>query len=330
MRIKRRLNPRRGADAAFWDLDRDGVTQSMLGRWLTCPERGRLDIKHGLEPLGQKASLPLDFGTAVHDLLEQQYRESKFGPKVLDRFISEYEDDWMGAVAQQVTADVAHVQLVMGLAAATLPGYFDHWRHEWGNVKWVGLEHEFNEQFPLPDGASVRVRGKLDGAYEDRKGNLFLFETKTKGQIDSGAITSTLGLDLQVNLYAWALEQQLKEPVRGVRYNVIRRPGLRQKKNEDLPEFLERVKDDVQARPDHYFMRFEVSLDDEDTLRWRESFAQMLMQFRSWAEGKWNYLDTTQCMGRFGLCPFVALCHRGDHKLYRRRDAVFPELSPGG
>ena len=93
-------------------------------------------------------------------------------------------------------------------------------------------------------------------------------ENKTKGQIDEEGILASLPFDLQTMLYVYCLQKHLGQKVEGVLYNVIRRPGLRRKKTEQIEEFVDRIQDDVVKRPMHYFMRWRVEFLEEDIENW--------------------------------------------------------------
>src|SRR5687768_5683535 len=70
MKFKKRPKP-----PVFYDLRRDGVTQSLLNEFLMCPQRARLGYVMGLTPITTSGAL--SFGSVVHDALDKIYSEMK-------------------------------------------------------------------------------------------------------------------------------------------------------------------------------------------------------------------------------------------------------------
>jgi hypothetical protein len=107
----------------------------------------------------------------------------------------------------------------------------------------------------------------MDAAYylpsRGGKKELWLQENKTKGQVDMYMIQNTLNQDLQTMIYSYALAH-LKGPVSGVLYNVIRRAQLRIRVNESHKDFIARVGDDIEKRPDFYFIRWSTPITPQD------------------------------------------------------------------
>jgi hypothetical protein len=112
----------------------------------------------------------------------------------------------------------------------------------------------------------------------------------------------------------------------GVLYNLIRRPGLKQGKDETWPSFLTRVRKDVNDRPDHYFMRFELSYPVEVLTWYRKELAWQLNEFGLWQQGKIHTLHNQKACRRKGSCSFLRACAQRTMAGYTRRDKMFPEL----
>lgn len=323
------------SEKPFWNLWQDGVTQGLLETFLTCPEKLRLRAVEGQSPL--RGSGALAFGSLVHEVLDHVYSAIGKGQKKLLPVIS-------GSLAKCEKADRTKAQESppadprfwedleenYGFAEAVVPAYFRQWEKDLKDYEWVALEEKFNVPYhPLGRlGLArpvIRVRGKRDGVFRQGK-ELWLFETKTKARIDDEAIVEKLPYDLQVMLYLWSMKHDYGEYPKGVVYNLIRRPQLRRKKDEDLREFCTRVNDDIASRPDFYFVRYLVSIREQELDAWELQFDGMVRQLINWWEGGFHYKVSSACNGRMGVCDLLPLCSRDDSSGHYVREEVFPEL----
>lgn len=326
-----------------WDLDRDGITQGFLAKFLVCPERARLNYVEGLTESGLRAGL--EFGSAFHRCLEHPDSDPR-----------EQTTTYMQnrSTRNIPTGQVEEFERLMGMVEVTADAYKRYWSQDRQNIDWVVLEQAFEVpytfQFVHPTGRklvskTVKLRGRWDGVFRSAQdGNrLWLFETKTKSDIDVLGLQGTLAQDLQTMFYATTVEQTYNEKVAGVLYNVIRRPGLRisESRRETLPAFLARVREDINRRPQHYFHRWEVSLEDGDLQAWQtKTLNPLLTKATLWWESiKGNpfnpWSSPYHYQRPFGVFDSLASGRRGDyyelltsgstHGLYPR-DEPFPEL----
>lgn len=320
--------------AAFYDPERDGITFSALNAWQQCRELSRLGL-NGVTSKG--TSFALVFGTLVHALLQTVYEATRHnalkGPPsdaMVKSFMTALEAMW-NKENPMASADAReHAELSLMLAEAVMPRYFRYWHEDFTAVRWMALEHEFRIPYavPLPDGRVVKtfIRGKMDGNF--RQGTaLKLFETKSQGQIDEEATANILPHDLQSNIYLWAMRRIHKEQPAGVRYNIIRRPQLRQKKDESLKAFAYRCALDVAERPDFYFVRMDMDIERRDMDRFEGEFDDMLRDFCAWWYGlAGHYKESSNCRNRYGTCWMLPLCGNRDFSMLYIRDTVFREL----
>lgn len=216
-----------------------------------------------------------------------------------------------------------------------MPTYFRYWKDDFnGSMKWLGIEKEFRIPIRVaapwhPNGeVTTFVRGKMDGNYEEAKDkSLMLFETKTKYNIDEETLVDLLPHELQVNIYMWAMRRLHKRHASGVRYNLIRRPALRQKKTETMPQFAARCADDVRVRPDWYFVRLDMASSKADHDRFEGEFEDLLQDFIAWWYGHaGHYKNSGNCENKYGRCQFLSVCGRKDYIGLYKRPTVFREL----
>lgn len=182
-------------------------------------------------------SLPLQFGSAGHKVLERYYGLERRTLKGMRRVINK--------TLMELTTEELPTEQYELLKAMCL-GY-----HSWSKgrdreIKMQRLEPEKWFDLPLTPDGSIRVRGKIDVVFRARylKKAMGAFEHKFKGQIKMDA----LDINLQLSVYLWALRKLYPEAKRYVAwYNVLRKqmPGPRVKADLFAREAVEREGEDI-------------------------------------------------------------------------------------
>jgi hypothetical protein len=331
--------PMREVPARFYDPERDGVTFSLLTSFKQCREKTRL-ILNGWT--STRNSLGTVFGTLAHAINQQMYNDVRSGrltelpsEKYIKATCREIETLWKKENPRADGDSMQYLEFSMILLEALMPVYFKYWKKDFSFV-WEKVEAEFRIPITIdhPNGKSMStfIRGKIDGSFGKKKGaRPWLFETKTKsrlGEEGEGNIAEILPHDLQVNiylLYLWWVDKKLPD---GVLYNIIRRPGLRQKKKESVVQFARRVAADVRLRPEWYFIRLQMFIEKKDLERQELELRDLVSDFLLWWHGEaGHYKNSDQCENKYGTCPFLPVCNRGDYSGFFKRKTVFRELS---
>lgn len=217
-----------GPSAEGWN---GGVTQSMIKAWLSCRERFRVKYVEGWRPQA-KFHPRMDYGNLWH-ICEEYFAANK---------------DWEGPLVfycrdliKKYPLQQVEINHWFEICRVQFPLYVKWWESHPEVVERTPLlqEYPFDVKYRLPSGRVVRLRGKFDGVDligQRPKAGIWLFETKTKGDIDELEIQRNLQWDLQTMLYLVALQavqhefasdvddSEWHESILGVRYNVIRRP----------------------------------------------------------------------------------------------------------
>lgn len=312
----------------FYKPERDGITQSLLHKFLFCRQQALWDLQgYSL----RSPSFALTYGNIVHAVLEKVYEKIRLGKitkvpssKLILKFTKEIEHQWVKENPRANQKALEFLELSLLIAESTLPIYFDYWSKDLKSIKWEKIESSFKLPFKLQDGRKTFIRGKLDGAFRNPK--LWLFETKTKMRIEEDSLVEYLGFELQVNLYIMALLEIERKQPSGVLYNIIRRTALRQGKKENLKQFALRISNDIKKRPEYYFIRLEIAFTKEDTLAFKNEFSALIKDFYDWFDGKvGHYKNTGNCEGKYGACEFL----KAENKImapYEKRKTVFKEL----
>lgn len=278
-----------------------GVTQSMLSRWLTCRERFRVKYVLGLEP-SQGWSKSLGYGNMWH-VCEEGFAKA---------------GQWSDAT--QALLEYAQAQIVLyplqreeiekwwNVCLVQFPEYIKYWREHPDVLQRRPLTQEepFDVPYSLPSGRVVRLRGKFDSV-DEIQGWVWLQENKTKGDIDELLVQRQLRFDLQTMLYLIALlegkfawkKNSSPLPLRGVRYNVVRRPlsggkgsirphAAKSTKTKYTPaesqeEYYERLRRDyIAAEPEYWFFRVNSEVSHQDVTAFRKSFLDAALEQMCW------------------------------------------------
>lgn len=331
----------------FRTLPEDGVTYSFLSEWLNCREQGRLSYVEGFSNIG--FAPPLEFGSAVHCLLEA-YAKNKFRPIRPFQHIAAFEKQRLPEIP---AGDRNDFRRLMRTAETVWPFYENYWRAKdgmelRGDVKVIAtemsfrLEHTVDHIPPHPDDGPgawgerivVPIRGRFDAVLEDSNG-LWIMEDKTKSVIQP-RIQQYLPFDLQTGMYCYAAEKVFKKPVQGVLYNIIRRPGQKQKQGEADRDYQLRIAKEITADPDHFFLRYHVHLQPGDNAKWVDRCLNPILYqvalwwdeikdnpFDPWSNPKrrYHYMNPEGLYtkyGESGYFDFITSNYSNDYGLTRR------------
>jgi hypothetical protein len=326
----------KGTIKPLWNLYRDGLTQGSINLFLQCREQFRLTYVEGWSPKAQSDAL--EFGSCFHDCLAHM----DFDKHSVAQAMKLYKKKQPSLAGKELQdRECLHAQVAILL---------EHYRKKWGKVdadrEWVLREETFNQH--LHDSLRLQLasyhtqifdiplRGRFDGIFRQKK-VLWLHETKTKQRIDEEGIQMGLPFDLQTMLYMYVAEQTLGEPIAGVCYDVIRRPGLRQGKG-TLESLLARIEEDVKKQPTHYFMRWDMSLTKQDLPRWvKQQLIPILTEIVEWWESirqhplnPWDspkhYMNPANLNNQYGRCPLYRLITTGSMFGLYQRKFCYPEL----
>lgn len=281
----------------------DGVTQSLLGRFLSCRERFRLLVVEGWQA-APRFSAPLEFGNMWH-ACEEAYAAGL---------------DWLHGIPglnhhcqglmNKYPMDREQIEHWYSKAAALFPRYVEHWsKHDDVRERTPLLQEQtFDVSYKLPSGRTIRLRGKWDAVDLIGKGKgagVWLQENKTKSGIDQSKIQRQLLFDLQTMLYLASLEIDgqtrwgIRKPpnILGIRYNVVRRAA--HKTAESMMRKFE--EDAADGRIGEWFARWKVEVSTNDVVRFRrECLDPILEQLCDW----WKNVVTDTSNPPWGLGHF--------------------------
>ena len=342
--------------------DEGGVTQSLLGSFLCCRERFRIRTVEGLTE-ADHFKHAIEYGNMWHAC------EEAFAAN----------EDWEAVLKTEALKLCAKyplerpkVEKWYQVCRRQFPVYIEYWKKhpDVKNRTPIFQEKEFRVPYRLPGSLrTVTLRGKWDSVDvigNGRRAGIYLQENKTKGDINEEQLQRQLQFDLQTMFYLTALTTYTKEqgplseeadgvPVKGVRYNVIRRPlsggkgSIKQlqpsKKNpagETADHYYDRLRDDyLVPEPEYWFMRWSVDISRADIDAFCRTFLNpVLEQLCDWwewiaSEPEDIYLDSVHWRHPFGVYNPMDLGRIGELDEYLRTGDnvglefsadMFPEL----
>lgn len=324
----------------LWNLDY-GVTYSSLSTWEQCPEQFALAYIDGWT--SKRIHVPFEFGHVMHSAIEHQFG-GKTPEEVIYHVTEAYYKKRLPTLLHSSERDV--LDTICETAKITFPAYCRYWQQDDAGLDWLVREGQFSVPYKLAHPAgfrTLRLRGMRDGVYRTRKtGIVGLFETKNKSRISEQEIKDGLHADMQTLMYALATQLETGHTPTQVLYNVIRRSDIYRRKGESLGDLMKRLKEDIQKRPDFYFMRFIVDLLPSDVEEFRrKTLDPLLVRFVDWwesvkknpdARGRWkspyHFRSLQNLIGKYGKANLWEVIVNDNTRSYYRRSAVFPELEP--
>lgn len=268
-----------------WNLFTHGVTQSILQKFIGCRDRAHKSLALGLKSTDRKEAM--EYGTIFHKLIEEGARMgSTYSRTKMVQIMLQY-------MKLKYPSPESLLLCKIGLAQYHK---YKEWEADKPKYKYIAQEPVFKEAITLPathfnpcpeisiniPRTEIILRGRIDEVIE-KNGEIWLQENKTKGRIDLSFLADTIPENIQVMFYAVAAELKYGRPIKGVIYNVIRKPGQRQRKNESDEDFVTRIGKEIEENPSYYFYRLQYAFPPGSIEKWkREELFPILYQIYIW------------------------------------------------
>jgi hypothetical protein len=303
-KLQGKLKPKQ----ALWQGPEDpgpmgGITQSILGRYPGgCPERFRLKYVEGWERK-RVFDHKIEYGHMWHCCEEELAHGGSISSCLGE--LKVYVKGLMDKYRFQQEEINHWYQTCM----VQFPIYVEHWKKQPDVLKRTPLMQEqvFHVPYKLPSGRAVYLRGKFDSVdlIGGKGSGIYIQENKTKGDIDFEQMKRNLTFEIQTMFYVCALQAMKddrepptahwqEQPIKGVRYNVIRRPfsggkgSIRKhkakttKKDGNIPEesdesYYGRLRDIIMEPPEqgqdnYWFARWKVEISAADIQAFKTQF----------------------------------------------------------
>ena len=320
----------------------DGITFSLLSRFLVCRERFRILVCEGLKPV-ERFNHRIEYGNMWHTC-EEVYKETK-NVAVRGGHSTHWETAlhrYCISLAQKYPTDQSQISQWYNVCRVQFPLYLQHWQqYSAQKVKNLFTEETFCVFYDLPSGRTVKLRGKFDSVDICGKGKktfLSIQENKTKGDINEVDLRRQVTYDLQTMMYITALQEVKKQwadlknesdrkmlgvpsvrklPVSQIVYNVVRRPlsggkhTIRKHKptksnptGESDEEFYNRLSERIKEDPEFFFFRLTIEISQEDVERFRRrTLNPILEQLCDWWEFQSGNGETEDHADIWGFNP---------------------------
>jgi hypothetical protein len=347
LKVKKKI-PKKALPYKGWSPLKDGISQSLLQKFIVDTDRAHKHTVLGLRSTDRKEAM--EYGSIFHKLIEVG---AKLGPKYTRDKMVKFMQVWMKkrypSTESALLARIALVQYHL----------YREWESKRLKHKYIEAEPVFNEKYTLPalnfnpcqeisirtKKAIIPLRGRIDGVL-DIDGGMWIEENKTKGRIDISFLQDTIPENIQVMFYAICSQLKYGKPCKGVMYNVIRKPGQRQRKTESDIDFLKRIQGEIEADPNYYFYRLSHSFAPGAVAKWeREELQPLLYTIYLWwrsieanptnpwvdLEGNLNPFHGRRSFGVYdplseGKGDFFDLIVYGRNKGLTTTTEMFPEL----
>ncbi len=303
-----------------WDFYRDGVTQSFINKYLLDKTQCRLEYYEGWT--SQNVPMYFTFGHCFHHILENAYLQLHI--PTIDEIIkwgNEFKEDWFKEkkLAFSLTDEIL-IDSIIKVAEIMFPIYFKIYFEDF-KKNWIITEKLFKVPYK-----ETFLTGKMDGVFETGNEELWLMDHKCLSVINESEIAEDLNLDIQVNLYLYAICKLLDRTPTGLIYNIIRRPGEDFTKSEGLEKIAKKVKEN----PSYYFIRIPYRLAFDELHHWEnEQLNPIVDEIEKWyLEGcpPNPYLNPQTLKTKYGKCGLYNFIVNNQQAGFFQRNKPFAEL----
>jgi len=286
---------------------------SSMNNFLTCRRLCYWYLVRRLVKKGEKEAL--EIGLNWGNVMDELYSWEAIEPAV-----KALKKHYKKMKKKRFMADntIEDLKVQEAMLTGMMKGYYEvHKEKDFKKWKFIRNELPFDIEDFMNTG--LNFTGRLDGVIKintkSDKG-IWILEHKTTKDLRYHSIEG-VRMSNQALGYMAAATHLLGEKPRGIIWNVVRKPSIRQKKNQSLKEYCEELVDDYQARPDFYFLRHYVNIKQSHIDQWAEEMTQAALDLHFCLENPtllqlW-YKNTNAC-ANYGGCDYFPLCARGEKR----------------
>mgnify|MGYP001594593200 CR=1 FL=1 len=293
------LRPPERINLAGIDTGRDHLSPSSIDTQLACLQRFKLHYVDRLEP--NVKAVPLRMGGAFAYALNRGDPGTGF-----DRLMTEHAemvDEYAGnpwVVVPSVQDAEIEATTVLAAADLYLRTYGQH-----RETREVTFRQRLRNPATGRYSQTFDVLCRVDALSDDSQ---TIIEDKLVGQIPRRDADQLVKLDRQVSINSY-LTWRCTGINPSVKYRHTLKPGIRRRKDEDHDDFLQRIVQEYQDRPDHYTL-------ESDATRTPDDFERLEQELWDWARqrreasnvGIWP--RNTKSCDSYGGCRMLPICAR--------------------
>lgn len=289
------------------DMAPDGHSLSNSERqvFTTCRRKWLWQFGRKYSPM--TTPTPFLVGSAFHSVLAEFYRGNKLkAADVADLIAPPFDAVMRGEGAaflspEQLEDVEKQCTMAQGMCEAYLTVYAGDLK------KWKVLEVEKKGHWSVNN--RWRMYFTIDLLIEKDDG-IWVVEHKTTSAIDANYV-SRLALDDQVSTYMVGVKHAWGVQPKGVIYNVVLKPRIRQKKDELRGDYLGRVLGLYREQAAEYLYRESLLCSKRDLAGFETELDKFTAEMDRAKETEFYYRNTRACDIR-GTCSYLPLCAEGE------------------
>lgn len=293
------------------EIDFTSRTISNSGRstFLNCKQKFLLDYVYRLKKRGLKHYFWA--GSTFHDELERMYLRGKFNKKAFKKRINRKAKEGVKLCTNPYQED--DIWKASAVLMGLVPAYAKYYLEEdLKHYKILSSEAGFELPIPGTDWSYVGFCDLIVKAkrkfLQVHKGDLILVENKSTSQLDTNYIAK-LPLDNQIIGYCWGMRDALNMGTPDwVLYNASLKTRLRQKRDETMGQYLDRIEGDYLADPTKYFYRELLQFSDYAIDSFVLELSQWVIQDLEGAIYTRFFSKNTGHCTDYGMCDFMQIC----------------------
>ena len=272
-----------------------------------CAQKWNWRYNNLLEAAGS-FSFPLMVGSGLHDFMEQWYATKGKRAHVATLQLPE------GAIAS--AEDLLKLEYWNHVLPAMMRAYVIYYKDDFTRFEILEIEEEVSIFY-----RGFRLRGKIDLRTNGSNGE-YIHDHKSTSTL-SKEVVAGFDFRFQFMFYLWLKWiQNPKNKIKGYYINAVKKPELRVKKAESIPEFGQRVFEDMVQEPDKYFYREPFLITRGALQHFQEKvvdprielikYASDASSNKTLAEAIIINKNTNECQKFTGApCPYIPLCRHG-------------------
>lgn len=301
-----------------YSLQKEGISQSLLGAWQSCPQRFLFMVNRWIKIDGDAV---FEFGNIYHEMLDQSSTAGKAPSKSilkgrLKRYAKKREHELSANALESFGEKIE-------LAGMILEEYFKYYPEDFAEKTVIKAEQLFEVEF---NGVVLRGKKDLRFYFNKNPNQIWLKEIKTKGRIDADILEGVLNFDLQNLFYILADDIEYNDDVKFVLYDIIRNPGHKRNANETFQQYVDRIHAHIIKEPEHFFVRYECPYTLNTKKRFKKELIVKLNLLQLFLSGKIPfYRNECACHTPY-KCQYLDACASGNMVGYKQQDLLFPEL----
>ena len=271
------------------------VSHSRLSTFRGCPWKYKLKYEDELIPIRQYAKA-VTIGSVVHDAFYLHH--NKVPAETIRKYMNSCFDK---ALSEAELVDQEDYTIARWIAL----GMFSH--YPWYNDKNTSIVAEEYFSTKIANMRGVRLVGYIDRIITTDK-CVMIGETKTTG-MNASMFDNRCQVSDQAATYIYGA-RSVGIPASGVEYEVIKRPALRKRQDENADDFGQRLFLDYgdPNKKSMYYRRHTTYRNDEVLALYERDLVKTVKELR-WMrkENAW-YRNTDECFNYNRECPYRKIC----------------------